>query len=363
MTKIESSKIWDDKTKSNVYTFRKTSDDGKTSIYTVNDYDGDGIDSHDGMTVKGDASIWGKGELSKELQDCGYRESSYAATTKDGKDVNLSEVNKDNDGNITMTEGTEYNLGSFAKANGVSTPNTPYSMPYGGFQMPPMYLQNNSMSAPVMPQADPIAYENFFKKYSALFTGLTMSATMGYDSNALLLMPGTTSAMWQEALSLFKVPEPQTIKKDDVKVVTKPEVKDDKKTEDIQDNKKTEDKTETKQDVKNNQTNVKVIPKTSQIEGSTYHDGEIISINEKGETVKEYKDKVGNKVVEIYVDGDIISRATYKLKTIGSGSDAIEYHDTKPTNPEIFFSKKQLYKSFEMKKDNTRPIIKPMIIE
>jgi len=113
----------DDKLKANVYTLKKT-ENAKSAVIKVIDYDNEGFDNHDGVVVSGDTSIFTADEIKGKLLN-GYRNTTIETTTKNGKEVKLPEIaSSEKDGKIKFEENKECNLGSFAKRMAVEPPKT-----------------------------------------------------------------------------------------------------------------------------------------------------------------------------------------------------------------------------------------------
>lgn len=301
MTKIESSKSWDEKSKSYTYTFKKTADDGKTSVFQVTDYDNDGLDSHDGLIFNGDSSLWSKEEINKELQT--YQESSLATTLKNNKDVTLADVETDKDGKATTQQGKEYNLGSFARANGLKGTNNssnsanssgfpsvtnPFDSLQGGF--PPFMGGNSFPGAMPMINIDPNAYKAFMDKYTNILSAITLPGLIGGNDSSIYLMPSLVGPMLQEAMGLFTKSQITLNNTNTANNETKSNNQETKKDETVK-----SDNSETKDNVITPAEN-----KESALKGTKYHEGEFVGVNEADETIKKYTNDAGNRVCEVY---------------------------------------------------------------
>lgn len=294
MNRVESSKTWDDKKQVYVYTFKATSEDGKkTSIYTTTDYGCDGLSSSDGFTSKGDSSIWAKGQLSSEMQKYGYTESSLLTTRKDGKEVNLPSVEKDKNGTIRLTEGKEYNFGSFVEAtcntksqasgnkpsstSDLTVPNTGL---VGGF----FGADGAGATVPSL-NADPNEVAKFQKEATALISAKMSSSY--YGSTDLYSLNGDAAEIAKKAVALFMPKE--TVKGS---------------AEDGKGSKESNGSVITTPGKSGDGTDAKVVTDARRIPNTKTHKNESVYSNEAGQTIKKYKNKAGNTVCEFYDDNN-----------------------------------------------------------
>lgn len=271
-------------TNQSVYTLKKTVE-GKTTEIKVIDFDNDGLDSHDGITVKGDTSVFTSTEITENILN-NYRGYTGSDTQKKpGEEyVKLPEISfTKNDGKIKVDETKEEcSLGSFASlfsaqaqsaASSSSATSTFSTEIYNKFmqqsQMPQMNFSGPSSWQFGSNLESMGAVDTMFdaKNYSGeLIDKYTAGATMLF-SNAGTYMPnfsglgytgeslntyagsplgGFVKGMYSNLLNFF-------MKRADAETAAALETKkasETKKTDETKDTKETTKKTETKETTK-----------------------------------------------------------------------------------------------------------------
>lgn len=347
----------------------KTMDKGEfVGTITINDYEGDGFDNHDGVENNNFGAINEpifSEMMSKDKTKRGYQDTDLATNPSTNATYADIKGTKDAEGEYTITsnKNEESNLGSLAKqlnvnsnTNGRSSSSSSATNIASAYQMSTggngnLFGGFNGNACPTNPDVKVdyaklnAAYNQGVNGLNAALGGFGFSGPYSADFSQVKT-PGETKTLWDNVYAAFGGVTPTNNKpvvtetKKDVVVETKKEestttsninkdvliaigpdkvetTTDDKKIVKTETDKKQEVTKEEKKDTVTTNKNNKKTTTKSKLTHTTYHKGEVIKETEKGQ-VKTYTDKNGNKITETYEDGFLVQTETQNLKKLGT---------------------------------------------